>query len=867
MDGAKLTRTHIYLSCSKRDEEYKNRLLKHFSPAQRRFDIDIWDDSKVAPGDDWRTGVDEALSKADIALVLISADYFDSPWLNEHELPRLLELSSNRELVVIPIVVRACEWLSTPLARYQALPRDGKPIGQRNDADSAWVRIVEEVVVLARSRGQARPSMSSVPALARSFDRAAAPAEDTASGSADTKASVPRSPSSTDVVVGSVPASNPPDSVREVPAGVEDSPNIPLTHKIQATEIAQRLDEAPTSDAPAPQVSDPVATPSPVATLNRNIAIAPGEVREPLEVRQHAVADRPAQVDELGFAPSVRALAGFLTAKATQPPLTVSIEGEWGSGKSSFMLQLRERLDSIQKTTVSFNAWKHDKQDELWAAFALDLIRQLGAKRSVFRRLVCNVLLQWKRLKARKSVLSALSLATTVLLVLLVPLVLLGLPFKTAPLFLELLSSKDTPETTRLLASLFGTYYQHLVSLGRWAVVGAQFAGSFFALRVFWMKFGKALGNPLELDLSNYIENPAYEDRLSFLQRLHSDLALVLDAYTGTSPVYVFIDDLDRCETPKSAELMQGLNLMTESDSRLIFVLGMDRDKVASAFAAKHKDIVKYLPSSSKTHEENESLRGLEYGHSFIEKFVQVPFRIPRPQTADIAHFVAAMTGTAAPTTGSVTAPVSQGSVGLTTPSRSGSAEPTPSSKAASTSGAGHPSPQRLDAPLVDTPLVAEMLKMVAPSMDYNPRRLKQFLNLLRLALYVGRETDLFENNAAFEYTITPEQLAKFTAISIRWPLFVMDLQQDSTLLERLHSMAVSPLPAGEEVSPDLVRWIYRPQLLDLIRAGCLDNPPLASVKSQQRYSMAKFDVVRFLRVVALPEPPGQGTSSTAAVG
>jgi hypothetical protein len=32
--------------------------------------------------------------------------------------------------------------------------------------------------------------------------------------------------------------------------------------------------------------------------------------------------------------------------------------------------------------------------------------------------------------------------------------------------------------------------------------------------------------------------------------------------YAEGSRVYVFVDDLDRCEVPKAAELMQALNLL-----------------------------------------------------------------------------------------------------------------------------------------------------------------------------------------------------------------------------------------------------------------------------------------------------------------
>ncbi len=56
------------------------------------------------------------------------------------------------------------------------------------------------------------------------------------------------------------------------------------------------------------------------------------------------IGDQPATEDTLGFAPYVIALAEFLTSKDTKAPLTISIEGEWGSGKSSFMKQLQKQI-------------------------------------------------------------------------------------------------------------------------------------------------------------------------------------------------------------------------------------------------------------------------------------------------------------------------------------------------------------------------------------------------------------------------------------------------------------------------------------------------------------------------------------------
>jgi predicted KAP-like P-loop ATPase len=125
--------------------------------------------------------------------------------------------------------------------------------------------------------------------------------------------------------------------------------------------------------------------------------------------------DTATKVDLLGFRPYAEAIAEFLTDEDTCSPLTLSIEGQWGCGKSSFMLQLEDEIKKLNSGkensiaenkrftiwgnstrekkdftiwsnstkekkafTVGFNSWRYDKEDELWAAFALNLMDQLS---------------------------------------------------------------------------------------------------------------------------------------------------------------------------------------------------------------------------------------------------------------------------------------------------------------------------------------------------------------------------------------------------------------------------------------------------------------------------------------------------------
>lgn len=81
-----------------------------------------------------------------------------------------------------------------------------------------------------------------------------------------------------------------------------------------------------------------------------------------------------------------------------------------------------------------------------------------------------------------------------------------------------------------------------------------------------------------------------------------------------------------------------------------------------------------------------------------------------------------------------------------------------------------------------DSPRFRKIVKIVAPAFDDNPRRLKQFINLLRLRAHIAGETGLFTG-------LTLEQLGKFIAITLRWPRFVRYCELNPQILSELHDM------------------------------------------------------------------------------
>ncbi len=96
--------------------------------------------------------------------------------------------------------------------------------------------------------------------------------------------------------------------------------------------------------------------------------------------------------DRLDITPDVEAFAELICLKETKPPLSIGLFGDWGSGKSFFMLKLSETIRELTERTggdadglfvsnvvqIKFNAW-HYADANLWASLTADFMDQLRA--------------------------------------------------------------------------------------------------------------------------------------------------------------------------------------------------------------------------------------------------------------------------------------------------------------------------------------------------------------------------------------------------------------------------------------------------------------------------------------------------------
>jgi len=505
----------------------------------------------------------------------------------------------------------------------------------------------------------------------------------------------------------------------------------------------------------------------------------------PESVRNVGINDQTAGVDSLGFKPYVTAIAKFLLNPETKPPLTLSIEGEWGSGKSSFMKQLEKYLrEEGKQRTVWFNAWRHDKAEAVWAAFALSFIKQISTPQSWrdwYRIPWGYFKLQWLRFNKEKGLFEVIKALPLILFVtctaIAIPLILANDGVEGINELVKVATSEDD------LWKQIGAAFNLLFAVGGLTLSGT---GAIAAIRSLFGNFQKLLVSPKN-NLIKYLEAPDYKKQSAFIEEFHEDFSKIVDAYIGDGKVFVFIDDLDRCEHPKSADLMQAINLMIADDPSVVFILGMDREKVAASLAVKYESILAYLPSENPEIDpeilaRRSASKGLAYGYTFIEKFVQLPFQVPQPSQADFERFFDQLSNITAK-----------------------NQEEIPIAKNQEARKKNELSEKIKLTFERDSSTVRDIIIMVAPALDYNPRRIKQFINVFRLKAYIAYETGLFYEEKTNDHKtiyqhLTLQQLGKFTAISLRWPLLLLDLETDRQLLHKLQDFILQSYPIAEQL-------------------------------------------------------------------
>lgn len=140
-----MTAPSVFFSYAHADEAMRDQIEKQLYTLKRQGVIATWHDRHIKAGEDFEQAIDDHINQDEIILLLVSPDFIASDYCYEIEMQRAIERHEADEATVIPVVLRACDWHSTPFGKLQAVPRDGKPIKQWPDIDEAMLQVAKAV--------------------------------------------------------------------------------------------------------------------------------------------------------------------------------------------------------------------------------------------------------------------------------------------------------------------------------------------------------------------------------------------------------------------------------------------------------------------------------------------------------------------------------------------------------------------------------------------------------------------------------------------------------------------------------------------------------------------------------------------------
>lgn len=157
----------VFISYSHRDRRWLDRLVTQLKAlALQEGSFDIWTDTRIATGEDWREEIQTVMGQARIAILLVSANLLASQFIKEQEVKVLLHRRAAEGLRVLPILVGPCNWDRVDwLQGIQVKTANGKSLADLDGAAKADRILAEVAGEVADSvqldqarRGRSRPA-------------------------------------------------------------------------------------------------------------------------------------------------------------------------------------------------------------------------------------------------------------------------------------------------------------------------------------------------------------------------------------------------------------------------------------------------------------------------------------------------------------------------------------------------------------------------------------------------------------------------------------------------------------------------------------------------------------------------------------
>ncbi|MXP11117.1 toll/interleukin-1 receptor domain-containing protein [Pseudoblastomonas halimionae] len=152
-----------FISYSHVDQSHIDRLSKHLAQLERDGTLSGWFDREIHAGGNLDDEISKQLLSSSIFLACASPDYIASNYCYDRELEIALEREQAGNLTIVPVVLEPCEWLQTPLSKFKAAPKDGKPISEFTNPNVAFLDVATEIRRLCQHGSDVKEFKSASP--------------------------------------------------------------------------------------------------------------------------------------------------------------------------------------------------------------------------------------------------------------------------------------------------------------------------------------------------------------------------------------------------------------------------------------------------------------------------------------------------------------------------------------------------------------------------------------------------------------------------------------------------------------------------------------------------------------------------------
>jgi hypothetical protein len=262
-------------------------------------------------------------------------------------------------------------------------------------------------------------------------------------------------------------------------------------------------------------------------------------------------------------------------------PLTIGVFGDWGSGKSSIMKMLEQKLkDDPKVLTIYFNSWLFESYEDAKVSLLENIILELSKGQTLSKEAKSKVL--------------------------------------------QLLSRVDYLKLTSDGIKKYGKNVIDIIATGG---VGTAIEAGFSMLKT------ATLDDLKEADvstLSSYIKKEQENTSKTTIKSFKDDFEELI-ALTAFDSVVIFIDDLDRCMPERVIDTLEAIKLFLSVDNTA-FVIGAD-ERILKHAISMHLQLHTFNNNSTYLQDTEQIVT------DYIEKLIQIPYRIPKLSPSEIESY------------------------------------------------------------------------------------------------------------------------------------------------------------------------------------------------------------------------------------